>query len=210
MAQLPATFEDTPNPADLTERERAQLWHSLTDLQQEWLLEYLQNGRNATQAAKDAGYQASGEADFCQIGYDNRHHDKISQLISAVSASLMDLEEVLARLGALAKTDMQDFLAFDEDGRPIVDLKQARQRGALHAIKKIDLERTVDPDTGEVTTEVDLTLYDRRKALSELLGYLGEPDKESGEGDTFQQFNFNLDQHHKGEGSVFDAVDNTL
>jgi len=210
MAQLPATFEDTPDPAALTERERTQLWHSLTDLQQEWLLEYLQNGRNATQAAKDAGYQASGEADFCQIGYDNRHHDKISQLISAVSASLMDLEEVLARLGALAKTDMQDFLAFDEDGHPIVDLNQARERGALHAIKKIDLERTVDPDTGEVTTEVDLTLYDRRKALSELLDHLGESDKGDNGGDTFQQFNFHLDQHHKGEDSPFDNIDNTL
>jgi phage terminase small subunit len=201
MAQLPATLTDSPDPETLTERERSSLWHGLTELQQEWLVAYLQNGRNATQAAKDAGYQCSSESAFREIGYKNRHHEKIQQLVSAVTARHMSADEALSRLAGIARSDMQDFLAIDENGDPVVDLVQAKERGALHLIKEIDLERTVDPDTGEVTTEVDLKLYDKRKALESVLDVLGETGEEEG-GDTFQQFNIKLDQHHTGEESI--------
>lgn len=201
MAELPATLSDQPDPETLTERERSSLWHSLTDLQQAWLVEYLQNGRNATQAAKDAGYQCSSESAFRELGHKNRHHDKIRQLIAAVTARHMSADEALSRLADIARSDMQDFLAFDEDGEPIVDLNQARERGVLHLIKEIDLERTVGED-GEVTTEIDLKLYDKRKALESVLDVLKAGEDEDSGGDTFQQFNIKLDQHHTGEESI--------
>lgn len=209
MSSLPAPLKDRPTTTDISEKEMTALWHGLTDLQKAWVQEYLGNGMNATQAAKDAGYQASSESAFREIGMKNRRHDKVGQLVGAFMQRHMGREEALSRLAEIARVDMQDFLSIDEHGQPIFDVQKAKERGVMHLIKEVDLQRREDPETGEVTTEVKLKLYDKRRALNDILDALGL-DKE-GEDNPTVQLNQQINNYLKGDGDTpFDDVDNEV
>ena len=209
MAQLPATFKDGPAPTDLTETELAELWHDCSDLQQAWVLEYMDNGFNATQAAKDAGYQASTEQAFRRIGSDNKNHPRLRKLRQALMERHMTADEALSRLAEIARGDMQDFLSV-EDGHPVFDYEKAKKRGALHLIKEIDLERNEDPETGEITTEAKVKLYDKQKALTSILDVLGAGDDEADDDPTVQ-LNQQINNYLSGSGDTpFDDVDNQV
>lgn len=209
MSSLPAPLKDRPTPTDISEKEMTALWHGLTDRQKAWVQEYLSNGMNATQAAKDAGYQASSESAFREIGMKNRRHDKIGQLVGAFMQQHMGREEALSRLAEIARVDMQDFISVGDDGQPIFDIQKAKERGVMHLIKEIDLERTEHPETGKVTTEVKLKLYDKRRALNDILDALGL--SEDDEGETFVQLNQQINNYLEGDGDTpFDDVDNEV
>lgn len=210
MTQLPAKLQDTGAPAELTEEEISSLWHGLSDLQQAWFLEYMGNGFNATQAAKDAGYQAKSDEVFRRIGSDNRHHPKLLKLRRAMMQRHMGADEAFARLAQIARSDMQDFLDVQEDGTAVPNFQKAKERGALHLLKEVKIEQTEDPETGEVTTKVKFKLYDKQKAQKQILDLLGAGDGE-GEGDTVYQFNQQINNYLEGEGDTpFDDVDNSL
>jgi phage terminase small subunit len=209
MSQLPAPLSPTDGSGDLSEREASELWHSLTDLQQRWTRAYVQNGFNATEAARTAGYQASSDEAFQKIGYQNRHHDKISRLLTAMMEAAMPEAEALARLADMARASMEDVLDFSGDGPPVLDLNKARRRGALSNVKELDLEQTRDPDTGEVTTTASITMYNKRKALEVVLDFHGAEGEESA--DVYvEQLNQQVNNHLKGEDSPFSDVDNTI
>lgn len=199
MSQVPATYTQ----GSLSEAERKDLWSRLTALQQSWLIEFLANGGNATQAAKDAGYSANSDQAFRVIGHQNRHHDRIGALIAdAFAAKVMSADEALWRVSKLAEADMSDFLTFDEEGEPVLDLSQAAARGVLHLIKDLDLERIeeVDDDgTATVTTKAKIKLHDPQKALETILKAQGVYDDEdaSGQGQVTNNFFVQLNDQLK-------------
>jgi len=207
---LPAKLKNNSVPADLSESELADLWESRTDLQQQWLLEYLDNGFNATQAAKDAGYQCSSEASFRQQGSENLNHPALRKLRNAFMKRHMGADEALSRLAEIARSDMQDFIGVDGDGKVFFDFQKAKERGKLHLLKKLKMKQTEDPETGEVETKVEFEIYDKRKALNDILDALGVGEDEDGP-ETLQQFNTQINQYFQGEGDTpFDDVDNQL
>jgi len=206
---LPAKLKPKGAPARLSEAELEELWNGRTDLQKKWLLEYLDNGFNATQAAKDAGYKCGTEQAYRQQGSQNKHHPAMKKLRQAFMRRHMSADEALARLAEIAKVDMQDFISIDEHGEPIFDLQKARGRGVMHLIKSINLERKQNPETGEVTTKVNIQLYNKRKALTDVLDVIGA-DEEDAE-DTISQFNVQINQYLEGEeDTLFDDVDNEV
>jgi phage terminase small subunit len=196
MPQLPARIDPSLSGSQqLAEPERREIWQSLTGLQKAWFIEYMQNGYNATQAARDAGYQAkeSGSS-FRVIGHNNRHHDKISRLIAdAFAAQAMSAEEALARVATIARGSIEDMISLDEDGNPIWDLEKAKANGALHLIKDLTLERTEDPQ-GNVTTKVKITTYDKTKAQKIILRAQGAFDDEDGESKQVNNFYGDINQ----------------
>jgi len=181
MPNLPARIE-TP-AEELTQHERQALWGGLTDKQRAWYVAYLQNGYNATAAVREAGYQCTTPAAERQMGHQNRHHPKISRLIAdAFRAQVMDANEALARVGAIARSTVDDLLDTDADGNAVFDLQKARETGAVHHIKSIDITRTEDED-GAVSTTARITMYDKQKALDVILkaqGAFGDDETEGG------------------------------
>lgn len=154
-----------PRPDPLTEQDRLELFTGLTPRQRLWVIEFLTNGYNATQAARDAGYDCENDGSYRVIGYENRHHPAISVLLAdTFQYRVMSLEEALARLTSIAETDAADFLSVDEDGNWRLDLRQAAESGKLHAIKEIKEERTTT--RGETTRKITVKLHDKQKALT--------------------------------------------
>ena len=170
MTDLPSFLDVEAARSNLTEQEVRALWTGLTDLQQAWLLKYVQNGLNATQAAKDAGYQCSSNASYRQQGFENRRHRKIRPLLLHVMSRHMSVDEALTRLTSIARGSMADFLSFDDRGRAVPDLYKARQQGSLHLIKEIKFNRRHSKDTGGKVIEVSsIKLHDPLKALVTIL-----------------------------------------
>jgi hypothetical protein len=201
MASLPAPLQD--QPTDLFQTEVSILWHDLTDLQQAWLIEYMQNGFNATQAARDAGYQCKSENGFRVQGHENRHHPKIAHLISTAMERYMDGGEAMKRMATIARGDMADFLSIGEDGTVELDLAKAKARGKLHLIRDIKINTTTDPETGEKTSSVDLKLYSKSVALKIILKALGpfNDGKESSKNTSVQQWITQINNHMDGKES---------
>ena len=203
MAELPTVFQDADGPTTLSEAERTELWHSLTELQQRWVVCWLENNFNATQAAKDAGYKAKNDRNFRKIGYENRHHPKIRRLCSASMERHMSIEEALMRLSSIAEGSIQDFLSEDEEGAPQIDLGKAQELGAADNVKDIK----IDPnDEGPPT--IRLKLYSKLKALKIIVDLLKlRSEDDAGDQVTvYQQVNNYLE----GDDSIFDDVDNEV
>ncbi len=187
MADLPSFLCVQEARSNLTEQEVRALWTGLTDLQQAWLLKYVQNGLNATQAAKDAGYQCSSDASYRQQGFENRRHRKIRPLLLHVMSRHVSVDEALTRLSSIARGSMGDFLSFDDNGRAIPDLDKARKRGSLHLIKEVKFTRRRDEETGEEVVEVaSIKLYDSLKALRTILKAQGAFGSTSGSMDPYR------------------------
>lgn len=86
---------------------------SLTDKQRAFIDHYFECGFNATLAAKRAGY-SDKTARF--IGAENLTKPNIKAEISRrMDAHAMPANEVIARIGAIARGDMADFVRVDEE-----------------------------------------------------------------------------------------------
>lgn len=68
--------------------------------------------------------------------------DILAEIESRTKAGAMELDEVLARLGSIARGTMEDFTSFNEGPYPeaIIDLAKARERNVLHLIKKLEYD----------------------------------------------------------------------
>ncbi len=107
---------------------------SLTAKQQAFVIEYLKC-RNATQAAKAAGYPESGAY---QRGYENMHHPEIKKAIDQhFAASAMTAGEVLALFAEQARAEYSQYLRTDGT----VDLEKLIADGKGHLIKSIKKTR---------------------------------------------------------------------
>lgn len=120
---------------------------------------------NGTEAALRAGYsQRSARA----IASENLTKPDIIEYIKARSEEIaLGSNEVLLMLADQARGTMAHFLTV-KNGRVVIDLAKAEQRGKLHLIKR--LKQTRYPDG---TENIDIELYDAQAALGKLANLLG-------------------------------------
>jgi phage terminase small subunit len=154
----------------------------LTGKQQAFINAYLSNGFNATEAAREAGYE--GNVNVLGVtGHENLRNPKIASIVQErLNEAAMSANEVLARLSKIARGEVTDFL--DEDGK--FDLKSARKLQKAGLLKKIKSKRTskqVDTvtegddeeretlETSLVYEEVEFELYSAHEALRDLGKY---------------------------------------
>ena len=108
---------------------------------------------NATQAARDAGYQFPK-----QEGYRLKRHPVISQVIERIMSEMtMPVPEILARLGEHATGDIGDFI--DDNG----DVKIGEVKTSGHLVKKYAKRKRVSKQG--VTEEQVIELHDQQSAL---------------------------------------------
>jgi phage terminase small subunit len=154
----------------------------LTGKQQAFINAYLSNGFNATEAAREAGYEGNDNV-LGVTGHENLRNPKIASIVQErLNEAAMSANEVLARLSNIARGEVTDFL--DEDGK--FDLKTARKLQRAGLLKKIKSKRTskqVDAvtegdrkdretlETSLVYEEVEFELYSAHEALRDLGKY---------------------------------------
>jgi len=208
--QLPKQLQPTDSPGTLEDQEVSELWHQLTDKQRSWLMEYLSNGLNATQAVMDSAYQTSDDDQCRAMGHQNRTHPKIRPLIQHACRQHMTENEVLKRVSHIARATWEDFLSF-EGSRVSIDLHKARQRGKMDCVKEIHQDtRQVGEHEEEVYIK-KIKLEDRQKAHDQLLKATGAFDLEEGaqvnaQNVTINQWNQQLNAHLQGEGDRWPQV----
>ena len=131
---------------------------ALTQKQQLFIDHYLA-GESAVRAAELAGY--TGEYASLRVsGSRLLTSANIKQAIAErLRDSAMPAQEVLARLSQIARGSMDDFVKFDANGNPTVDLQQAKERGALPLVKRISVTKA---------GKVSLELYSAFDALTQL------------------------------------------
>jgi len=210
MASLPRPLREDADAGTLAEDEVRGLWQTLTAKQQSWLAEYLSNGLNATQAVRDSEYNPGSEQMAQNMGYQNKHHEKMRRLIEHACRRHMSENEALQRLSSLARVSFADFLSFDDEGEPFVDLQKARDRGVMHHIKSIKWDTRRVSKNHEERYVKDLKLRDPVKPNIEILKTLGVYDDESDvpENVTFNAWIGDIREHLSGsEQSPWPQVD---
>ena len=148
----------------------------LTHLQEAFAENYLGNGFNAVQAARDAGYTGS-DATLRSIASENLTKPNISSRVRARLDGLKaNADEVLFLLADHLRSDLADFEGcFKDDGR--LDLVKAQERGVSRLVRKIkNTTRTISQGEGmepirEVTCEIEL--YSAQDAAGKLIPVLG-------------------------------------
>lgn len=189
MSELPKILNEDATPGTLADEEISDLWHSLTPQQQSWLQEYLTNGLNASQAAWDSEYQVTTDESARATGYRNKNHPKIRRLIEHACRRHMSENEALQRLSSFGRVSFADFVSFDDDGMPTIDLQKARERGVLHHVKSIKRDTRQVGEHKEETYIKDLKLRDPVKPNIEILKALGAYDDEEDESAANVTFN---------------------
>lgn len=147
---------------------------SLSDKRRIFIEEYLVTW-NATEAARRAGY---AESSARVTGHRLLTDANISEEIQRrVDEKTLTANEVLVRLGEHARGSMDDFVRFDDNGNPTLDLQAAQAAGKLNLTKKLKVktrswnepyyDSTSDEiEQREVTeTTVEFELYDAQAAL---------------------------------------------
>ena len=154
----------------------------LTTKQRLFVESYLSNGFNATEAARAAGYKGDSRT-LAVVGFENLRKPNIAALVSArINEAAMSANEVMARLSAIARGSVADFL--DEEGK--FDFKAARKAKKDGLLKKLKQKRTskkVDTfaegkeeeaetlETSLVYEEVEFEMYSAHDALRDLGKY---------------------------------------
>lgn len=130
----------------------------LTNKQRVFIEEYLQCW-NATEAARRAEYKGT-DATLASVGSENLRKPKIQKRIQRrLAGKAMSADEVLARLGAQARSDIGQFLRDKAGPTGLLDLEAAKKAGLMHLVKRIAWTKQ----------GVSVELYDAQRA-TELLG----------------------------------------
>lgn len=141
----------------------------LTNKQRVFVEEYLQCW-NATEAARKAGY--TGEPETIRVtACENLTKPNIAAYIDKrISEKAMSADEVLLRLGQVARGSLKPFVkSRDDDIWPDLTTEEAQDN--FYLLKKIKPKRRVGGKPGDewVETEVEIEIHDPIKAL-ELIG----------------------------------------
>lgn len=155
---------------------------NLTGKQRAFINAYLSNGFNATEAARQAGYEGNDNV-LGVTGYENLRNPKISIIVQErLNEAAMSANEVLSRLSDIARGKVTDLV--DDDGK--LDLELAKQRQKEHLLKKLKVKRfskRVDSfvegqederetiETSLLTEEVEFEMYSAHEALRDLGKY---------------------------------------
>lgn len=138
-------------------------YKGLTPMQVLFVRAYLSNGYNGTQAAKTAGYRGNQNT-LGVVAHENLNKPKIDAVIKAhLNKTGMSPDEVLARIGDIARADMTDFWDIDEEGFPRFNIKRAFEEGKGHLIKTLKLQKT----------GLTFELHDKQTALTTLAKHHG-------------------------------------
>ena len=154
----------------------------LTTKQRLFVESYLSNGFNATEAARAAGYKGN-DVTLAAVGYENLRKPQIAAVISErVNEAAMGANEVLARLSAIARGSVADFI--NEDGKfDFEAAKKAKKDGLLKKLKRKTTSKRVDTrtegedeeaetiETSVVYEEVEFEMYSAHEALRDLGTY---------------------------------------
>jgi phage terminase small subunit len=137
----------------------------LTGKQRAFVDLWFENGFNATDAARRAGYSGACDRDFASAGSRTLRNAKVQEEINRRwAAHGMAAEEVAARLVEQARGTVGDFVDVVEPGRvAILNLEKAQQKHKLHLIKRLYWTKHGPR----------LELYDQQKALELIARSLG-------------------------------------
>lgn len=155
----------------------------LTPKQEAFTEEYLANGFNGVQAAKEAGYSGD-DATLRAIASENLTKPNIASRVRARLDGLhANADEVLNLLADHLRADLADFKGcFDDEGR--LDLDKAKESGVSRLVKKLkSVTRTIPRGKDEAPireTTVEIELYSAQDAAAKLIPVLGLKQK-SGE-----------------------------
>lgn len=153
---------------------------ALTAKQRAFVNEYLIDF-NATRAAGRAGHKGDDNV-LAVTGYRLLRNAKIAEAIKTrLSERALLADEVLMRLGEQARSNIGEFIRFDDNGNPLFDLQAASVLGKLPLVKKLktktrtysepffnhEIDEMDQRDVNETTIEFEL--YSSQAAL-ELLG----------------------------------------
>lgn len=139
----------TDKPDDLTPKEFA------------FCEAYLANGFNGTEAMREAKYKGNDNV-LAVSAHRMLRKPKIAAYIKQRFEELtMSPEEVLARLSAMARTDMTDFMQVYPGGMPAFDFEKAADAKRLGLIKKFKV----------TAKSIEMELYDAQAALVHLGKY---------------------------------------
>lgn len=118
--------------------------------------------KNGTKAARLAGYKGNDNVLAVQA-HENLRNPKIrAELDRRFAEHAMSANEVLERLGDIARIDMSEFIEI-KHGIPFLDLEKAERYSKLHLLKKFK--------TGKQGVEIEL--YDKQAALETIGKHLG-------------------------------------
>ena len=147
----------------------------MTEKQNRFVEEYCVDF-NATQAAVRAGYSKKTAG---QIGYQLLHEPSNAEVQAAIKRRMdelsMSAEEALLGLTEIARSTIADCIDVLDDGTWKINLKRAEERGKLHLIHELGVDRSGNPK---------LKVYDRHAALRDIAkvrGLFVERHEHSGE-----------------------------
>lgn len=112
----------------------------LSDRERRFVDSYLSNSFNATEAAIRAGYGNGNNRNSAGvIGWHKLRNPKINaEIQKRIEQFHLNSDAILARWEAMADADMSDFIDVSEmTGAVEINLRRAKERNALHLIKKL-------------------------------------------------------------------------
>lgn len=132
--------------------------HVLTDKQRRFVEEYTGPANfNASEAARRAGYS---EKTAGQIGWQLLQKTTIDEAIQdRLDRLAMSADEALKRLADWARGDIGKVVKVTEDGAFRLDLKKAKEEGALHLVKELSYDSEGRPR---------VKLYDAKDAVKQI------------------------------------------
>jgi hypothetical protein len=161
------------NSAKQTDKKSAARKKKLSLKQENFVENYLANGGNATQAARDAGYS---EKTAYQTASENLRKPEISERIQArLNEAKVTSDEVVGTLAAQMRAKITDVLP--DDGGLI---SQIKKHNLGHLIRKIKVRRELDPDSKKAFEVAEIELYSAQAAavqLAKILGIEQEPQQ---------------------------------
>jgi len=140
---------------------------SITKKQRVFIEEYLQCW-NAAEAARRAGY--SQRTARIQASKLLTKPDIQEEIQKRISEKAMSADEVLLRLGDMARGDLGDFVDIESMSFN-VSLKKAKELGLTHLIKKVKQRTKItQKQDGDETEEhfIEFELHDSQAALEKL------------------------------------------
>jgi phage terminase small subunit len=139
-------------------------YDALSDRHKVFVDTYVSNRWNATAAARAAGLKHP-EVQGCRLLRNVKVRAAIDERLAEYK---LTANETLALISDQAKGTLEDFL----DGSNELDLKQARERGKLHLVRKFKTTVRTDKE-GETSVTKELELYNAQEALSLLARHHG-------------------------------------
>ena len=137
----------------------------LTAKQEKFVENYLSNGGNATQAARNAGYS---EKTANEQGSQNLAKLSIQERVRArVAEAGVQTNEVIGTLVSQMRADIAEILP----DNPIVAAASAR--GVSHWIKKLTVKEYYDKSKDAVVTETTVELHSSQAAAKQLCTIMG-------------------------------------